>query len=228
MNLSIIVPVYNEEATIVEAVSRAVKADLPVDSREVIVVDDCSRDRTREILRSHAWPPEVMVIELEANHGKGYAIRKGVERATGTYIAILDADTEYDPRDFAEMIHILREEEMDAVIGTRVWRAHSAYGYWYVMGNRAINTVCNILYNTWLSDFGACLKVLPRELFQSLQLRENGFGFDAELVARLLRRRAGIYEIPIRYRARSRAQGKKINALDGVRILGVFIRCRLR
>jgi dolichol-phosphate hexosyltransferase len=227
MDLSIVMPAYNEEDLIVEALKRALDLDLPVVDFEVIVVDDGSRDRTLELLRSQEWPPNVKIIELGENRGKGCAVRAGAEQAAGTYLAVLDADFEYDPRDYIKMIPPLREG-MDAVIGTRVWQAHSAYGYWYVMGNRFINTVCNVLYNAWLSDFGAGLKVLPTATFRSLDLKEPGFGFDAELVARLLRRKAKIYEVPVYYRARTREEGKKITPLDGLKILGVFIRCRLR
>jgi glycosyltransferase involved in cell wall biosynthesis len=228
MDLTFVMPVYNEEATIIEAVQRALDADLPFESREVIVVDDASTDDTLKLLHAHPWPPEVRIVELDANRGKGHAVRQGAKHATSKYIAVLDADFEYDPNDYAKMLAPMENDGMDAVIGTRVWAAHSAFGYWYVLGNRWINTVCNVLYNTWLSDFGAGPKMLPTETFRSLELRENGFGFDAELVARLLRRKARIYEVPVYYRARTREEGKKINAMDGVKILGVFIRCRFR
>ncbi|HVX19006.1 MAG TPA: glycosyltransferase family 2 protein [Acidimicrobiales bacterium] len=228
MDLTIVMPVFNEEATIVEAAERALDAGLPASELELVIVDDGSSDRTVEQLRAHSWPSNVQIIELGENHGKGYAVRKGAERANGRYVAVLDADFEYDPRDFAKMLPALEQDDVDAVIGTRLWQAHTAFGYWYVIGNKVINTICNALYNTYLSDFGACLKVVPTELFRELDLRENGFGFDAELVARLLRRKAKIYEVPVHYRARRREEGKKINAMDGVKILGVFIRCRVR
>lgn len=228
MELSIVMPVYNEEATAVEAIKRVLDADLATDGLEVIVVNDGSTDGTARALADHPWPDTVTLVDMPTNRGKGHAVRAGAERANGRFIAVLDADFEYDPADFATMLPPLREGDVDAVIGTRMWSAHSAYGYWYVVGNRFINTVCNAMYNSFLSDFGACLKVVPTETFRSLDLRENGFGFDAELVARLLRRKARIYEVPVHYRARRRDEGKKINAMDGVRILGVFIRCRIR
>ena len=220
-------PVFNEEATVVDAVKRALDAGLPAASVELIVVDDGSGDATLARLHSQAWGPDVTIVKLGANHGKGYAVRQGALRARGDYLAVLDADFEYDPRDFGRMLTAIKEEDVDAVIGTRLWSAHSAYGYWYVMGNRVINTVCNALYNTYLSDFGACLKVVPTRLFNSLSLREDGFGFDAELVARLVRRGCRIYETPVQYRARTREEGKKIKVIDGLKILGVFLRCRI-
>ena len=229
MDVSIIVPVYNEEAFVVEAVRRALAVDLGVGSREVVVVDDGSTDRSMELLRAAGYgEDEVRIVELGANHGKGYAVRAGAEHAVGTYLAVLDADFEYDAEDYAKMIPPIRDDGMDACIGTRMFAAHSAYGFWYVMGNRVINTICNVLFNSWLSDFGAGPKVVPAATFRSLDLRENGFGFDAELVSRLLKAGKRIYEVPVFYKARNREEGKKITTRDGVRILGVFLRVRLR
>lgn len=218
-------PAFNEEATILEAVQAALDADLPVDGREVIVVENGSRDRTRELLHSRAWPKEVKIVEIDENRGKGGAVRLGVEHAEGTYMAVLDADLEYDPEDYAVMIPPLRDG-FDAVLGTRYWQSHSAFGYWYVMGNKAISTAANMMFNSYLSDCMVGMKLLPVELFRSLGLTENGFGFDAEVVARLLRRRARIYEVPVHYRARSRDEGKKLRATDGLRMLKVFVKCR--
>jgi glycosyltransferase involved in cell wall biosynthesis len=228
MDLSIIMPVFNEKATIIQAVRRALDAELPVEKVEVIVVDDGSTDGTLELLRAEPWPERVRIIELGTNSGKGSAVRAGADEARGTFLAVLDADLEYHPDDFADLLTPLIDGELDAAVGTRVWQAHSAFSYWYVTGNRLINTAANILYNAYLSDFGCCLKVIRTDLFRSLDLREPGFGFDAELVARLLRRRSRIYEVPVRYRARGREEGKKITTRDGMRILVVFVRCRLR
>ena len=228
MDLSVVMPVFNEEATVVDAVQRALDADLGTPKREIIVVNDGSTDGTMERFNSVEWPPEVKLVDLGANHGKGHAVRQGAAQATGRFVAVLDADFEYSPHDYAKLYEAVSEGGMDAAIGTRVWQAHSAYGFWYVMGNRAINTVCNMLFNAWLSDFGAGPKMVRTDLFHSLDLREQRFGFDAELVARLLKRRIRIYEVPVYYRARSREEGKKITSLDGVRILGVFLRVRMR
>jgi len=228
VDLSIIMPAYNEEATILQAIKGAVDVELPVATRELIVIENGSRDRTRELLRSQEFPPEVRIIELDDNRGKGGAVRAAVEQARGAYMAILDADLEYDPNDFAKMLPALVDDGMDAVFGTRIWQAHTAYSYWWVMGNRAVNLAANVLYNVWLSDCMVGLKMLSTDLYRSLGLREDGFGFDAEIVARLLRRRARIYEVPVSYRARRREEGKKLTAIDGFRMLGVFLRCRVR
>jgi dolichol-phosphate hexosyltransferase len=225
--LSIIMPAYNEEETVVEAVKRALDAGLPAGALEVVVVNNGSVDRTGERLREEAWPPSVKIVELSPNRGKGGAVRAGVEHASGEVVAVLDADLEYDARDLAQMLPKIRESGADAVIGSRYWQAHTAYGYWYVMGNKMINTICNALYNTYISDFASCLKMLPADLFRSLDLKEDGFGFDAEIVAKLLRRRSRVFEVPISYMARTRDEGKKIGMIDGARMLWVFVKCRL-
>jgi glycosyltransferase involved in cell wall biosynthesis len=228
MDLSIIMPAYNEEATILDAVQGALDAKLPIGEREVIVIENGSTDRTREVLRSQAWPPEVRIIEIDQNRGKGHAVREGVAVALGRYTAVLDADLEYDPNDYALMLPPLMDEGMDAVLGTRHWQSHSAYSYWYVVGNQFINTMANVIYNVYLSDCMVGMKVVRTDLFQSLELREDGFGFDAEVVARLLRGRARIMEVPVRYRARRREEGKKLTTRDGFRMVRVFLRCRVR
>jgi glycosyltransferase involved in cell wall biosynthesis len=224
--LSIVIPAYNEQATIEAVIERALAAELPVADRELIVVENGSRDRTREVLRAADLPPEVRVVEIDRNRGKGGAVRLGAEHATGELMAILDADLEYDPADLGAMIAPLRDSEMDAVFGTRAWQAHSAFSFWYVIGNRAINVAANVLYNVWLSDCLAGLKLMPLELFRALELRESGFAFEAEVVARLLRHGARIYEVPITYQARTRGEGKKLYARHGWRLLLTFLRCR--
>ena len=161
--LSLIMPAFNEEATIEAAIEEALSADLDVDGRELVVVENGSQDRTREILRAGDWGDDVRVIELDANRGKGGAVRLALEAVNGRYVALLDADREYDAADLAAMLPPLREHGMDAVFGTRAWQAHSAYSFWYVMGNRAINQAANVLYNVWLSDCMVGLKVIPTD-----------------------------------------------------------------
>src|SRR5437763_154190 len=165
MELSIIIPAYNEEATITDAVQHALDAELPAD-REVIVVENGSTDGTRARLRSREWPEAVQIVELDVNRGKGGAVRAAVERARGDYIAIYDADLEYDANDYAPMLEALSEHRADAAIGTRQWQVHSAYSFWYVVGNRTINVAANALYNVWLSDSMVGMKLVPADLFR--------------------------------------------------------------
>jgi glycosyltransferase involved in cell wall biosynthesis len=224
--LSILMPAYNEEATIERAVERVLDSDLPVPF-ELIVVENGSTDRTREILTGREWPGQVRVVTVDANRGKGHGVRTALEHARGRYSAILDADLEYNPAEIAQLLEPFDDGHVGAVIGTRIFQSHSAYGFWYVFGNRAINLSANVLYNAWISDILNCLKVLPTDLFRSLDLREDGFGIDAEIPARLLRRGVVIYEVPVTYRARKREEGKKLSARDGVRVLRTLLRCRV-
>ena len=224
--LSILMPAYNEEATIERAIERVLDADLPVPF-ELIVVENGSTDRTRDILTGREWPPQVRLVTVDVNRGKGDGVRRALEHARGRYTAILDADLEYNPAEIAQLLEPFEDGHVGAVIGTRVFQSHSAYGFWYVVGNRAINLGANLLYNSWVSDILNCFKVMPTELFRSLDLREDGFGIDAEIPARLLRRGVVIYEVPVTYRARKRSEGKKLSARDGVRVLRTLLRCRV-
>jgi dolichol-phosphate hexosyltransferase len=225
-SLSVLMPAFNEEATIVEAVERVLAAELPVPEYELIVVENGSQDRTRDLLRSRNWPAEVRVIELEQNVGKGGALRAALAEATGSYTAVLDADLEYDAGEIPKLLEPLLAGEADAVIGTRTFRSHSSYGFWYVIGGRGMSMIANALYNAWISDILSCMKAAPTATLRSLQLREKGFAIDAEIPARLLRAGQRIYEVPIAYKARSRQQGKKLTARDGVLILITLIRSR--
>lgn len=226
-DLSILMPAYNEEATIERAIERVLEAELPVDGYELIVVENGSTDRTREILTGREWPAEVRLIQVDVNRGKGDAIRRALGQARGHYSAVLDADLEYNPAEIGDLLAPFDDGRVGAVIGTRVFQSHSAYGFWYVVGNRAINLGANLLYNSWVSDILNCFKVMPTELFRSLDLREDGFGIDAEIPARLLRRGVVIYEVPVTYRARTRGEGKKLSTMDGVRVLRTLLRCRV-
>jgi glycosyltransferase involved in cell wall biosynthesis len=226
-SLSILMPVYNERATASRAVDEVLAADLSIDGVELIVVDDGSTDGTAELLEERDWPEGATLVRHERNRGKGAAIRTALEQASGEYVAIMDADLEYDVQDIEKLLEPLAAGDADAVFGTRGFRSHSAYGFWYVMGNRVVTLAANVLYNSWLSDIMTCHKVMRTDLLRSLPLREQGFGIEPEITARLLRRRARVYEVPVVYRARRREEGKKLTALDGVRVLRTLVRCRL-
>jgi dolichol-phosphate hexosyltransferase len=224
--LSILMPVFNEEATIERAIQRVLDADMGTDSYELVIVDDGSTDRTRELLDARSWPEQVRIHHARANGGKGRAIRLALYEAQGKYSVILDADLEYDPNDLKDLLVPVRDQIAEAAFGTRAFRAHSAYSFWYVVGNRFLSTATNVIFNTWITDVYTCFKLMPTELMRSLSLRENGFTIEAEITARLLKRRARIFEVPITYVARSREEGKKIRPSDGMRGLMTLVRIR--
>ena len=226
--LSVLMPVYNERATIETAIERVLAEDVSVGGLDLIVIDDGSTDGTSELVDGRDWPDNVHVLRHDRNRGKGAALRTGLSHAAGVYCTIMDADLEYDPSNFAALLAPLRAGEADAVFGVRGFQAHSAYSFWYVVGNKAVTLAANVLYNAWLSDLMTCQKVLKTSLFQTLPLRSNGFAIEAEITARLLRAGAQIYEVPITYRARRREEGKKLTPVDGLKVVGTLVRCRIR
>jgi glycosyltransferase involved in cell wall biosynthesis len=219
-------PVFNERATVEAAIDDALSAELPVE-RELVIVDDGSTDGTSDLLRTRTLPAEVKVVHHERNRGKGAAVQTALAHATGEYSAILDADLEYRAADLAPMLAPLLAGDANVVFGTRAWHAHSSYGFWYVMGNKAVTFATNLVYNCWISDVMTCHKAMRTDIFRSLPLRERGFGIEPEIAARVLQTGERIYEVPITYRARSREEGKKLTALDGLRVLRTLLRCRL-
>jgi dolichol-phosphate hexosyltransferase len=226
VDVTVLMPVYNERATVKRAIAGVLDAGIS-DSLELLIVDDGSSDGTRELLREMEWPAAVRVVYHEKNRGKGAAVRTGVQEARGRWTTIMDADLEYDPADIALLLEPLRTGRAQVVYWTRAFKSHSAYSFWYVMGNRAVTLAANVLYNSFISDMMTGHKAMATELFRELQLRERGFAIEAEITARLLRRGVRIYEVPIEYVARGREEGKKLTAVDGLRVLRTLLRCRL-
>jgi dolichol-phosphate hexosyltransferase len=224
--LSILMPVYNERATVDQAVRQVMAAQLGV-SHELLIVDDGSTDGTSDILSETSWPEGTSVFRHARNRGKGAALVTALEHAQGRWSAVLDADLEYDPEDIARLLPFVISGEADAVFGSRNFTSHASYGFWYVMGNKGVTLVANVLFNSWISDIMTCQKVMPTELFRSLRIDETGFGVEAEITARLLRRGNRVFEVPISYRSRTRAAGKKLTALDGLRTVRTLMRCRV-
>jgi glycosyltransferase involved in cell wall biosynthesis len=224
--VSVVMPVFNERATLERAIAAVLDAGV-ADSYELIVVDDGSSDGTTEILREGSWPDHVRVLYHDRNRGKGAALRTALAEARGVYTTIMDADLEYDPADISALLTHLRNGDATAVFGTRGFQSHSAYSFWYVVGNRSVTFMANLIYNSWISDMMTGQKAIDTELFRSLKLKERGFAIEAEITARLLRKGVRIYEVPIVYRARSREEGKKLTALDGLRVLRTLLRCRI-
>jgi glycosyltransferase involved in cell wall biosynthesis len=227
VDLSILMPVFNERATARRAIDQVLATSFPVDDVELVIVDDGSTDGTGSVLEQLAGEPRVRLLRHDRNRGKGAALRTALEHASGTYAAIMDADQEYEPSAIGELLEPLIQGKAVAVFGTRGFQAHSAYSFWYVVGNKAVTVFANLLFNSWVSDIMTGQKALRTDVFRSLDLREQGFGIEPEITARLLQRSVRIHEVPVSYTARSRAEGKKLTALDGLRVVRTLLRCRL-
>jgi glycosyltransferase involved in cell wall biosynthesis len=226
VKLSIIMPVYNEVRRVAEAVKQVLEVDFACDI-ELIVVDDGSRDGTPVVLGT-IDDQRMRVVTHPTNRGKGAAVRTGVGEALGDYLVILDADLEYDPRDIPRLVEPVLDGRTDVVYGSRTFGSHTAFSYWYVVGNKVITTAANILFNCYLSDLETGYKLMPVDMYRSLGIRADGFGVEAEVTGKLLRRGVRPYEVPISYQARSREEGKKITWVDGVEALWILVRERLR
>jgi glycosyltransferase involved in cell wall biosynthesis len=226
MMLSVLMPVYNEESSVSRALKQALAVTYPCDV-EFVVVDDGSSDATAAELGA-LTDERLRVIHHERNKGKGAAIRTAVGHATGDYVVMLDADLEYDAADIPGLIRPVLEGRADVVYGSRQFGSHSAYSFWYVMGNKGVTLAANIIFNSYISDLETCFKLMPIELYRQLDVRSTGFGMEAEVTGKLLRRHIRPYEVPISYHARSRAEGKKITAWDGVEAVAILARERLR
>ena len=226
MKLSILMPVYNEEARLPDALKQALAVEYPCEI-ELVIVDDGSTDGTRDIL-SRVDDQRVRVVLHERNQGKGAAITTAVAQACGDYMVILDADLEYDPKDIPRLLVPVLDGRSTVVYGNRTFGSHSAFSFWYVMGNKAVTTSANVLYNCYLGDLETCFKLMPVALYRSLEIGSRGFGMEAEVTGKLLRRGIRPYEVPISYHARSREEGKKITWRDGVEALWILARERVR
>jgi glycosyltransferase involved in cell wall biosynthesis len=226
--LSILIPVYNEEVTVKSAVDHVLGTKYPVDQVELVIVDDGSTDRTPEILRELAdADSRINLITHERNAGKGEAVKTAIRNANGTYAAIMDADLEYEPSDIGKLLEPVLAGEAEVVFGSRGFESHSAFSFWYVMGNKGVTLVANLLFNCFLSDIMTCHKLMPTTIWRELDLKCTGFDIEPEITGKLLARGHRIYEVPVRYRARGRAEGKKLTAVDGLRVVRTLAECRL-
>ena len=221
--VSIIVPVYNEVRTVRAVIDRLLTIDLPVE-REILIVDDGSTDGTRELLaRVEAEGIPATILFAERNGGKGSAIRRGLARATGTIVAIQDADLELDPQQIATLLGPIIRREAAVVYGSRFLRGRAGAPVLSAMANRLLTTITNVLFGSSLTDMETCYKVMRTDVARSLRLTANRFDIEPEITARLLRAGHRIAELPVRFDARSRAQGKKIGWRDGVRAIQVLV-----
>ena len=221
--LSVVMPAYNEEATIEEMIRRVVA--VPVRT-ELIIVDDGSKDRTREILSRLATELPIKVIFQPANGGKGAALRRGFQEVTGEIVVIQDADLEYSPEEFPELIELICQGRADVVYGSRFLGRHRVFMFTHYVGNRIVTLLTNVLYNTMLTDMETCYKVMRTEVLRSFSLRSDGFGIEPELTAKIFKRGYRVYEIPITYDGRGYDEGKKITWRDGFVALWVLLKYR--
>ena len=222
-DLSVLIPVYNEERTL-ERLLDAVEERPEVS--ELVIVDDGSTDRTPEILSGRDFKVPVQVIRHERNRGKGAALRTAIAAATGDVALVQDADLEYDPGEFPLLLAPIERGRAEVVYGSRSFAAHSAYSFWFVIGNKLVTLWTNVLFNSYLSDMETCYKLMPLSVWRSLDLSSDGFDIEPEITAKLLRSGRRIYDVPISYAARGRVEGKKLTWRDGVMALWTLSRIR--
>lgn len=227
MKLSLLIPVYNESACLPALLDRLEKLRVPGLELEFVFVDDASSDDSFGIIENRFSPkPDVVMVRHPENRGKGAAVRTALSKAGGDIVVIQDADLEYDPDDLAHMVRPILEGRTDVVFGSRNLRSNPRYSPLYFAGNMFLNVCVGILYGKYVSDMETCYKMMKRDVFLGLGLCSDGFDIEPEITGKLLRQRRPIAEIPIQYRPRSRAEGKKITVWDGVRALGALIRWR--
>jgi glycosyltransferase involved in cell wall biosynthesis len=224
MILSVIIPCYNERETIATVVA-AVRAAAPAD-KEIIIVDDCSQDGTRELLRTEIERRVARVIYLHVNQGKGAALRAGIGVARGDIVLIQDADLEYDPTEYSKLIKPILDDKADAVFGSRFvgGEPHRVHYFWHRVGNGVLTLLSNMFTNLNLTDIEAGYKVFRREIIQAIELEENRFGFEPEVIAKVAKSRCRVYEVGISYHGRTYAQGKKIGWKDAFRALWCILK----
>jgi len=225
LRASVVIPCFNERDTVLELIDRVKAA--PVD-KEIIVVDDYSTDGTRALLEKRLEEHGDIILELRArNSGKGAAVQAGLKRATGDVVIIQDADLEYDPADYPVLLRPIQTGKARVVYGSRFIGEHRAMYFWHSLGNQFLTLVCNVLFDTTLTDMETCYKVFTIDIARQLKLREPRWGFDPEITARILKMGNRIYEVPISYAGREFNEGKKISWQDGFVVLLTLLRSRI-
>jgi glycosyltransferase involved in cell wall biosynthesis len=224
MKLSVVIPVFNEKATILEVLDRVRRVALP---KETIVVDDCSTDGTRELLQGLPQSDDLKILLQPVNRGKGAALRAGFGAVSGDIVVIQDADLEYDPAEYEYLIKPILANKADVVFGSRfLGGPHRVLLFWHSVGNRILTTLSNMFTDLNLTDMETCYKVFRAEILKKITLRENRFGFEPEFTAKVGKAGCRIYEVPISYSGRDYSEGKKISWRDGVAAIYFILKYR--
>jgi len=225
MKLSVVIPVYNEEKTIQEIIDKVMKVQ-PRD-KEVIVIDDCSKDGTRKILEQiRKEYPQIKVILKPENKGKGHTVAMGYKESTGEYVIVQDADLEYEPSEYQKLLRALDEEKVDVIYGSRFSGNYEQMSTAHYFGNKLLTLITNFLYGVMLTDMETCYKLIPGDFARSLKIKSNRFDFEPEITAKILKSGLRIKEVPITYKGRKFSEGKKITWKDGFAAILSLIKFR--
>jgi glycosyltransferase involved in cell wall biosynthesis len=226
--ITVLIPVYNEVKYLTQILKKVEDTDLCGLSKEIVIVDDGSTDGTRDLLREMEETTPYKIYYHSKNMGKGAALRTALNYATGDIIVIQDADLEYDPKDYPDLIQLILDDKADAVYGTRLGSGKPvrAFNIWHYFGNKFLTLITNLLYNTTLTDMETCYKAFRADVIKSVQIRSNRFDFEPEITAKVLKRRYHLYETPISYFGRDFNEGKKISWRDGIWAIVALVKFR--